>query len=185
MSGIGSIGSQLSVSSYLLTKSSGVSRPQLSEEQQAQFAAMREQQLDEALTAAGVDEETADAIKADLKTAFEESISSSGGQLDPEAIKEQVDGIFAKYGLDASEFLGKQDGIGQRPVGPPPGGPPPGSPPPSDEETDSSSTDSSNTDSNQYQSLLDIIQNLAEQESDPKSLAELVVDALYGLDKTA
>ena len=66
------------------------------------------------LASAGVDEETAAAIKSDLKAAFEEAFSSSDLQPNPDSIKETVDGVFAKYGLDASSILGEPGEGGAR-----------------------------------------------------------------------
>lgn len=137
-----------------------------------------EQHLQQALSEAGIDSETSEAIQEELKALFEESFSSNEGRPD-DSLKEKVDSVFENYGLDASEILG-QPGAG-RPSGPPPGGPPPGGPPPSSND-ESTTTDESSTDESE---LLSLIESLAEEESDPKKLAELVVDALYGLDETA
>jgi len=131
--------------------------------------------LDEALASAGVDEETAAAIKSDLKAAFEETFSSSDSQPDPESIKEAVDGVFAEYGLDASSILGEPGEGGRVGRG---GGPPP--PPPSEgyEDSSDSTSDASKT-------LLELLQEYDEQNASASDKADLLVDYLFGLDETA
>jgi hypothetical protein len=69
-------------------------------------------ELDQSLESAGVDLETREALAADLEQAFEEQFAS-GSPPDPAAMKEIVDGIFEKYGLNAEDFV---------PQGGPPGG---------------------------------------------------------------
>lgn len=167
MSGLGNIGSASSMGSYFQVKSSGAARPELTEEQRAQFEAQRDQQLNDTLAAAGVDESTASAIKSELDAVFEASFAEGEGRPDSASIKEAVDGVFEKYGLNASDIL-------RKPNGPPPGGRP---------APDASNSESAEDD--QYEDLLQIIQDMAENESDPAKLSQLIVDALFGLDKTA
>src|SRR5262245_7121834 len=57
--------------------------------------------IDDALSAAGVDKETASAIEAELKQAFQKSQATGTFPPDLESLKKTVDGIFEKYGLDA------------------------------------------------------------------------------------
>lgn len=130
-----------------------------------------EQRLEQALTEAGVDAETTEAIKTELKAAFEEGLSEGGGP-PSEELQAEVESIFESYGLEASDFLG-------RPGGPGAGGPPPGGPPPAaggESETEETSSENSE--------LLSLIEQLSEEESDPTKLAELIVDAIYGVDET-
>ena len=167
MTSLGNIGSSSSIGNHFQVKSGIAARPELTEEQRTQFETQRDQHLSDALAAGGVDESTAAAIKTELNAVIEASFTEGEGRPDPASIKEAVDGVFEKYGLEASEIL-------RKPNGPPPGGrPAPGA------------SNSQSAEADQYEDLLQMIQDLAENESDPAKLSQLIVDALYGLDKTA
>ena len=121
MSGIGSVGSTPNLFAYLQSASaeSVVESQELgAEPPRGEGMTAR---IDQALAAAGVDEETAAALKADLTAAFEESRASGSTPPDPEAMKSKVDAIFEEYGLDASEILGPPPGRGMHGAGAIPG----------------------------------------------------------------
>lgn len=159
MSGISNVGVSQNLTSYLQANTEVSSRTVPTPEQPEQRAAKQEQRLGEALIAAGVDKETA------------------------EAIKEKIDGIFAEYGLEASEFVGRPGAPSQ--AGPPPGSPPPGGAPPSSTQSETEDSSSVDSESKEYQTILDLLESLSEEESDPSQLAQLIVDALFGLDESA
>ena len=196
MSGIESIGS-----SPLQYLSLGASSGQASREQMAQVEEQGRQRfesrLDSALEAAGVDQETADSIKADLQAVFEENLSSGSFPPDPAQMQEAIDGVFESYGLDASEILGSGPGAGSEMGGMPPGemggmppgemggmppGPPPGGGmPPAESDSTEGSSDAA-------QNLLDALKAFAEQqgsETDISELAQSFVDILSGIDTEA
>lgn len=187
MSGISSVGVSQNLNSYLQLPSDDSSRAAPSAEQHEQRVAKHEQRLEESLLAAGVNEETAKAIKSDLKAAFEESFSNNEGPPDHEAIKENIDNVFAEYGLDASQFVGGPGAGGPGgPGGPPPGGRPPGGPPPSGAASKAAGANSVDSESEEYQTILELLESLSEQgEADSSQQAQLIVDALYGIDKLA
>lgn len=183
MSGISNVGVSQNLTSYLQANTEVSSRTVPTPEQPEQRAAKQEQRLGEALIAAGVDEETAETIKSKLSAAFEEGFTESNGPPDREAIKEKIDGIFAEYGLEASEFVGRPGAPSQ--AGPPPGSPPPGGAPPSSTQSETEDSSSVDSESEEYQTILDLLESLSEEESDPSQLAQLIVDALFGLDESA
>ena len=164
MSGVGSIGSSLLQALSLGTRTGSISQgqtPPPPEEGQQSFAS----RLDSALQAAGVDQETADSLKEDLQAVFEEGLADGAFPPDPAQMQEAIDGVFASYGLDASEILG-----------PPPGG----GPPPSGAAGSYLDTSTQN--------LLEALTSLAEQKDSDTDLTELAqsfADILFGLDKEA
>ena len=181
MLSIGSVSSSASQVTQLLSTGE-TSRTELTEEQKAEFEAARELQLDQGLAEAGVDEETAESLKSDLQTALDSVFSSAEGQPDPEAVRDAVDSVFEEYGLDASEIMGAPPT-----GGPPPGGPPPGGPPPSDSSDSADSTTESSllsSTTEQDDDLLSFISMLSSEETDSASMAQLMVDAYYGIDET-
>jgi hypothetical protein len=167
MSGLGSVGSTPNLFSYLRSSSA---------ESSAESESTREggmgTRIEQTLSAAGVDEETAEALKADLTAAFEESQASSAFPPDPEAMKSTVDAIFAEYGLDASEILGPPPGRGMHGVGSPGGGE--GCQSNRGEETDE-----------KRQTLLELLNQMAEEGASSEELSQLLIDAINGLDQTA
>lgn len=162
MSGIGNIGSTPSLVNYLRKQGSGddvadelLTRPPIPTEGQ------REAHLDQALSSAGVDDETAAAIKAELQVAFEEIQSSGQFPPDRNTMKKTVDAIFTKYGLDAETIFGRTKArlASAEPK-----------------------LDASNMNA---QTLFDLIEALAKELSSPDYLAQLLSDALKGLDESA
>lgn len=123
----------------------------------------------------GIDQETQEALQADLAAIIEEVMANSDGEtLSREELKEAIDSVFSSYGLDAEEILGDRAG------GPPPG---PGGPPPT-EDTETESI---------VQTLFEI---LAEQDEDDESeetslaqqaeqMSQLIMDYLIGIDTEA
>lgn len=99
MSGIGSISNNASI--YQSIQSSQVNS---TEETEQKSPGRFEARINNALQEAGIDAETAEALKADLKAAFEE-FRSSGGH-DPAELKSAIDSVFAKYDLNAEDILG-------------------------------------------------------------------------------
>jgi hypothetical protein len=161
MSGIGNIGSTPSLLTYLQKQSSDEEGVQeLSTRPSIPTEAQREAHLDQALTSAGVDSETAASIKAELKTAFAEIQKSGQFPPDRETMKKTVDEIFTKYGLDAKTIFGRSN-------------------------SGLMSADSTlGTSNEQAQTLLDLIETLAKQQSSPDDLAQFLSDALTGLDES-
>ena len=169
MSGIGSIGSTPNLFAYLQSTSAenvGVAPELENEPTRGGGMAAR---IDQALTAAGVDEETAAALKADLTAAFEEGRASGSTPPDPQAMKSTVDAIFSEYGLDASEILGPPRGGGMHGAGPQGG-------------CQSNSDDA--TEENR-QTLLELLNQMAEEGASSEELSQLLMDAVQGLDEAA
>ncbi len=127
------------------------------------------QSIGDVLEAAGVDEETVDAIKSDLRAAFEDVLSSGEFPPDPATMKETIDGVFAEYGLDASEILGEPGVKGG-------GGSPP--PPPTDGYESTSTSDTAT-------SLFELLQSYEQEDASASDMAGLLVDYLFGLDEAA
>ncbi|BBO34405.1 hypothetical protein [Lacipirellula parvula] len=166
MAGIGSVGSTPNLFSYLKTSSEGATESALPEMPAVDVESLRqgalEDRLDQALSAAGVDEETANALKSDLQEAFDKA-KSEGKLSDPESMKSTIDEIFAEHGLDAKEILGGKFGPQtlNEAVGPP------------KEGEDSRKT------------LLDLLNRMAKEGSSSADLSELLLDAVKGFDQTA
>ncbi|WP_339730075.1 hypothetical protein [uncultured Gimesia sp.] len=109
MSGIGSINSSPSI--YQSIQSS---QGNSIEEPEAKGSGRFESRISNILQEAGVDTDTAEALKEDLKALFEK-IRSSGGK-EPEDLNSAIDSIFEKYNLDAEDILGaraSQAGFGE------------------------------------------------------------------------
>ncbi|WP_428305555.1 hypothetical protein [Lacipirellula sp.] len=165
MAGLGSVGSTPNLFSYLKTSSEGTAESALPEMPTVDVESLRqgalEDRLDQALSAAGVDEKTADALKSDLQEAFDKA-KSEGKLSDPESMKSTIDAIFAEHGLDAKEILGGKFGPQalNEAVGP-------------KEGEDSRKT------------LLDLLNRMAKEGSSSADLSELLLDAVKGFDQTA
>lgn len=101
MSGIGSINSNPSI--YQSIQPSQVS---LSEATESKDSSQFESRISNILQEAGVDTDTAEALKEDLKALFEQ-IRSSGGK-EPGDLKSAIDSIFEKYDLNAEDILGSR-----------------------------------------------------------------------------
>lgn len=133
--------------------------------------------LEDALTAAGIDQETADSLKADLKAAFEEQFSSESSPPEPGQLKQMTDEIFAEYGLDAEAILGA----------PPHGSGGPlgkglfGSPPETAEIGGLIGSTEMGTDT--MQSVLELLQTIAQQEPDSSVDAQTLIHMLFGVDE--
>ncbi len=180
MSGVSGVGNQSYYLSQLQASLQSVSETdEVASGTKIDETEMREQmeaQLDAALDSAGVDEETQDALKADLAQAFEDQFSSGKFPPDPEAMKQTIDDIFSQYGLNAEEFMPSGG-----PGGPPPGGMEGGMP------AMQGSSDTTQTD------LLEmLLQNLAEQNDGSldlsqvsQELSQTICDALFGFDEEA
>jgi hypothetical protein len=176
MSGITGVGVTQNLNSLLQALSGDAYESGIStEELQALRASRMEHRIDEALESAGTDEETADAVKSELKAAFEEILSSEESPPDPAVMKETIDGVFAKFGLDASEILGQPGGPSFNGGG---GSPPP--PPANDGYADSASSTSDGT-----KTLIEFLESLDQQGTSPSDAAAMLVDFLFGLDETA
>jgi hypothetical protein len=160
MSGIGNVGSTQNLLQYLQNQKSSA---EISTDEALQMLsppsdAQRQTHLDQALTAAGVDEETASAIEAELNAAFEEAQASGQFPPDRQAMKATVDKIFAKHGLDAETVLGKCAGASTPSM------------------LDFGTSEESSQD------LIELITNLAKNASSPTELSQLLTDALKGVD---
>lgn len=168
MSGIGSVGSTPNLFAYLQSTSaeSADESPELGNKptRGGGMAA----RIDQALAAAGVDEETAAALKADLTAAFEESRALGSTPPDPQAMKSTVDAIFEEYGFDASEILG-----------PPPGRDMHGACPQGGRQPNSGDATEENR-----QTLLELLNQMAEEGASSEELSQLLMDAIQGLDET-
>ena len=149
----------------------------------SKMAEKMEAKLDESLSSAGVDQATRDAIQTDLKAAFEDQMSS-GSRPDPEAIKETVDSVFEKYGLDAEDFMpqGGPPGMGGRGgMGGGRGG--------MGGMMGTQGAGGSQTES--LQTLIETLQEESEEDSDSETdtnqvvtdLSEQILDILFGLDE--
>lgn len=162
MSGIGNIGSGNNLFTYLQKQTStDKADDQVMTQPSIPTEAQREAHLDQALKSAGVDDETAAAIESELKTAFEKIQSSGQFPPDRETMKQTVDAIFSKYGLDAKTVFGRSHGC-------------------------SESTDSkSGTSNKNAKSLLDLLDTLPKRPSSPDDLSKLLSDALTGFDESA
>ncbi|QDU47480.1 hypothetical protein Mal52_60110 [Symmachiella dynata] len=160
MSQIGSIASNQTFAS--IQQQRGIA-PSSVAETEKQRGAHFEQRIDNVLNSAGIDQETIDAIKTDLQTAFESSASSGSFPPAPDEMRDMVNSVFAEHGLDAEEILGR------RGSGAPPGPPPPAS---LDDST---------------QDLSVLLESLLAGQQDPESskLAESVLSLLVGFDTTA
>lgn len=169
MSGIGSVGSTPNLFAYLQSASAGSA----AESQELGPQSTREggmaARIDQALAAAGVDEETAAALKADLTAAFEESRASGSTPPDPQAMKSKVDAIFKEYGLDASEILGPPPGRGMHGAGAQGGCQP----------------NSGDATEENRQTLLELLNQMAEEGASSEELSQLLMDAVQGLDESA
>jgi hypothetical protein len=169
MSGIGSVGSTPNLFAYLQSTSAenASAAPELGTE--STRSGGMEARIYQALAAAGVDEETVAALKADLTAAFEESRASGSTPPDPQAMKSTVDAVFAEYGLDASEILGPPPGGGMHGAGPQGGCQP----------------NSSDAAEENRQTLLELLNQMAEEGASSEELSQLLMDAVQGLDETA
>lgn len=101
MSGIGSINSNPSI-----YQSIQPSQFNSIEGAESQGSDRLESRISNALEEAGLDTDTAEALKDDLKALFEQ-IRSSGGK-EPGDLKSAIDSIFEKYNLDAEDILGSR-----------------------------------------------------------------------------
>lgn len=113
MSGIGSINSNPSI--YQSIRSAG-GNP--TDEDASTGSGQFDARITNALQQAGIDPETADALKADLKAAFEKFRTSGGN--DPEELKSAINSVFEQYGLNAEDILGarvNQAGFGGEEAG--------------------------------------------------------------------
>lgn len=176
MSGLGSIGSTQNLFAYLRSaksdSSSELATADLAATEQApppkgDFAA----RIDDALRAAGVDEETAEALKGDLTTLFEEG-RTSGSPPNPDEMKSKIDEIFSSYGLDAQEILGPPPGRGGHPNG-------------SGANGAGGAAASSNASDERRQTLFELLSQMSEQGAGSEELSQLLLDAVQGLDQTA
>lgn len=172
MAGLGSVGSTPNLFAYLRSSSAETSADTLTTQSEPTPEAGMAARIDQALAAAGVDEETAEALKADLTAAFEGSRASGTTPPDPEAIKSTVDAIFAEYGLDAKEILGPPPGRGAH--GARDAGSPGDRRPGAGEET-----------AEPRQTLLELLNQMSNEGASSDELSQLLVDALNGLDQTA
>lgn len=167
MSGIGSVGTNSNLFSYLTTKADETSTDGTSSDPTTAVTERQqrvESQLVKSLTEAGVSEETIEAIKSELQTAIEQEMAAGNFPPDPEQMKETVDAIFEKHGLEASDFLGRTspksaDGHGLPGKG-------------------QSGADVKDT-------LLELLGKQAADGATSDELAQLYLDALTGLDKQA
>jgi hypothetical protein len=152
---------------------------------EAAEARLPEEQLDAALEAAGVDQQTRTALEADLKSALEDLKTSESTSADAESFQETIDAVFEKYGLNAEEFMPQ----------PPAGGPPPGGPPPAAAASSDSSASTNETLSERLEELDSLLEQLQKQlnsqddTSDPSQItsdwSQQILDTLLGIDTTA
>lgn len=170
MSGIGSVGANSNLFSYLTTKDDETSTDETSSElttAQTERQQRVETQLVESLTEAGVSEETIEAIKSVLRTAIEQEMAAGNFPPDPDEMKETVDAIFEKHGLEASDFLGRagvKSGDGAALLG---------------------KGQSGESGANVQETLLEFLGKQAADGASSEDLAQLYLDALTGLDKQA
>ena len=173
MFGIAGVSGTQNLSSLLQTSSGDIGKTEAtSEEQRAKGSSRMVSRIDQALEAAGVDEETADAIKSDIKAALKETFSSGDMPPDREAVKDAIDSVFAEYGLDANSILGESaelDRIGG--WSPPPGG--------------SESGLFGRTADDDAMTLIELLQNYQQQDVSSSDQADLLVDSLFGVDEMA
>ena len=166
MAGLGSVGTTPNLFSYLRTSSDATAESPLTQLPTVDVAAMRqgvlEEQLDQALTAAGVDDETAESLKADLQEAFDEA-KAEGKLGDPAAMKSTVDAIFAEHGLDADEVLGSK--FGPQLLG--------------------EAVGAAREGDGKLQALFDLLNRMSQQGSSSADLSALLLDAVKGFDQTA
>jgi hypothetical protein len=172
MSGIGSVGATPSLFAYLQSSSTENGVEPLETEAVPPRPGGMAARIDQALAAAGVDEETAAALKADLSAAFEESRASGTTPPDPQTMKSTVDAIFAEYGLDAKEILGLPHGQGAYGAGG------------AGRQSDCQSNSGEETDETR-QTLLELLNQMAEEGASSEELSQLLIDAINGLDETA
>ena len=166
MAGLGGVGMTQNLFAYLKTSSEGTAGSVLPEMPTVDVEAMRqgmlEDRLDQALSAAGVDDETAEALKADLQEAFDEA-KKAGTLGDPVAMTSTIDSIFAEHGLDAEEVLGSKFG------------------PQALREAVGSAREGEDS----RKTLLDLLNRMAKEGSSSADLSELLLDAVKGFDQTA
>ena len=172
MAGLGSVGSTPNLFAYLRSSAAESSADTLTPESEPTREAGMAARIDQALTAAGVDVETAEALKADLTAAFEESRGSETTPPAREAMKATVDAIFSKYGLNASEILGPPPGRSAHGAGG--AGIPGDCQPNAGEET-----------AEPRQTLLELLNQMSDEGASSEELSQLLIDALNGLDQTA
>jgi hypothetical protein len=172
MSGLGSVGSTPNLFAYLRSSSVEISAEPDSLESPPTREGGMAARIGQALAAAGVDEETAESLKADLTAAFEESRESDTTPPDREAVKATVDAIFSKYGLDANEILGPPPNRGTSAVGGSGGG----------GTCQSNSGDEMNEN---RQTLLEFLNQMSDQGASSEALSQLLIDAINGIDQTA
>ena len=166
MSGMGCVGaSQGATSAQFQVKFNSTSASSASGDIDAERQQRMNAHLEQALAGAGVDAETAKSIETELQQAFQASKDSGQFPPDPATMKETVDGIFAKYGLDAEEIMGPPPQHGGRP--------PQGQYGSSTESDDATAT------------LTELLQQLADNGATPEDLAQMFADAIAGVDQTA
>jgi hypothetical protein len=172
MAGLGSIGSTPNLFASLRSSSAESSAETLTTEPEPTREAGMAARIDQALASAGVDEETAEALKADLTAAFEESRASGTTPPAPEAMKSTVDAIFAEYGLDANDILGPPPGRGAHGAG--------GTRSPGDRQPNAGEETAE-----PRQTLLELLNQMSNEGASSEELSQLLIDALNGLDQTA
>ncbi|BBO33448.1 hypothetical protein [Lacipirellula parvula] len=171
MSGIGSVGANSNLFSYLTAKGDETSKYETSIDELAAATTERQQrvetQLVESLTEAGVSDETIESLKLALRTAIDEERAAGNFPPDPGKMKQTVDALFEKYGLEAGEFLGRT-------------GAKPGS-----GAGLSGKGQSAQAAPDVQETLLDLLGKQASSGASSEDLAQIYLDALTGLDKQA
>ena len=172
MSALGSVGSTPNLFAHLRSLSVDESGETAPPESQPLRAAGMAARIDQALAAAGVGEETAASLKADLTYAFEEHLASGKEPPDREAMKTTIAAVFSKYGLDADEILGPPSHRGSHGAG-------------GSEGCGTRQADPDEARQENHQTLLELLDQMSQQGASSEDLSQLLIDAINGIDQTA